>query len=185
MASETTERQIRVIKNGKLEVSRTYELRGVTPEMLSWYRLARTKEWYKMWHPDHIDYKLLYKPAEGSIGAVYSETQKVGGRVYEMKKTILAQTDEISEIILKFPLFSIWGRLVCENTPTGTVRHSTQVYGSDNPVWGRAWNFVLRKFVLPRFLEDFSRHQDEEMVNTMDFLPKLYAEAAGKAGEKA
>jgi hypothetical protein len=175
------EGEMKVIENGKLQIKKTTEIKGVTPQMVAWYAKDRNKDSYKMWHPDHIDYKCIKNgPNGGHVGSVYLETQKLGKHIYKMKKTIFEYSDTVSAITLKFPLFTIRSRTISDQKPTITIRRTTQVIGTDMPVVGRLWNWYLRKLILPEFLRDHDKHAAEERENYTSMLPKLYNEAMRK-----
>jgi len=180
-------RQVRVIWNGKLEITFTREVEGLTPKMMIWWLTHRKDtERYKLWHPDHIEFKVLYKPEKGHVGSVYFEKQKRAGSLEKITAVVLAVSDTTYAQLFRcagrwLPRYTIQLFEEFEPTPTGTIVHGIQIVGSDNRVWGRFWNFITRKFL---FTEKTRARQAEhgllERENSLKILPKLYAEFADK-----
>ena len=76
-------RQVRIVENGKVEVKKTIEAKGITLEMLNLYNaLPNTLEKYRAWHPDHIDRKVVQRPGKHTY---VLETQRIGKHVYHMR----------------------------------------------------------------------------------------------------
>ncbi len=66
-----TDREVRRIDNGRLALTCVHELEGVTPEMMLWYFTHRTKERYQMWHPAHLDFRVVSQGGPDHVGDVY------------------------------------------------------------------------------------------------------------------
>ena len=181
---------MKVIENGKLEETGSVEIKGITPEMMRWWVMNRTRERYQMWHPDHIDFRVLHKPELGEVGYTYLVKERFGEYLVSLKSTIEEWNDTTSTVLHKtylhpcpFPMYNLRVRLKFEGTPDGMILHSTHTVGSDNPVWGRLWNFITRKFVYTAKLRAaYARHAEEESENFPQFLTKLYAECVDKEG---
>ena len=177
---------MKIIENGKLEETGSIEIKGVTPEMMRWYNMHRTRERYFMWHPDHIDYKVLHKPEKGYVGYIYQVKERFGKYLVLLKTVVEESSDTTLTVRHKtsidhWPPFYRRVHLKFEGTPAGLILHSKLTVGSDNPVWGRLWNFITRKFLYTeKFREAYIKHAREESENFPKFLPKLYAEYAGK-----
>ena len=174
--------QAKVAWNGKLEVTRTWEVKSVTPKMMTWWFTHRkNKERYKLWHADHIDFRVLYKPEKGHIGSVYYEKQKVGNAVHKITAVVLGVSDTTYTQLIHHPLYTTVIYSEFEATPTGTIVHDTFIVVSDNRVFGRFWNFMTRKFLYTeKSRAAHGPHAAVERENLSNSLPKLYAEFADK-----
>jgi hypothetical protein len=167
-------------KTGKLEWEGSVEIDGVTPEMMMWYSLNRNTERYKLWHPGHIEFKTLYKPPQGYAGTVYLIKEKVGKYVVKMRLTVTEVTDNTFAGIFRTQGYNWFFHLRFESTPRGMVLHSSHSLGSDNPLWGPAWNWFIRNFLYTRGLRAaHAIHGREEKENLQKFLPRLYRECSG------
>ncbi|OGO20615.1 MAG: hypothetical protein A2144_02940 [Chloroflexi bacterium RBG_16_50_9] len=181
---------MRIIENGKLEETGSVEIKGVTLEMMRWWIMHRTRESYKMWHHDHIDFKVLRRPERGEVGYTYIVKERFGKYLVSLKSTIEEWSDTASTVLHKtylhpwpVPMYNLRVRLKFAATPAGLMLHSTHVVGSDNPIWGRLWNFITRKFIYTEKLRAaYARHAEEESENFPNFLKKLYAERGGDNG---
>ena len=171
-----------IIHNGKIRMTGSREMKGITPEMMVWWSTHRTKERIKMWHPDHLDFKVLYKPEKGHVGSVYKIKEKHGKYTLDMKLTVYGVTDKSFTHVQKARGYIRNTHIEFEATPDGMIMHSTSIIGSDNPVFGRLWNFITRKFLYTEKYQAASAQHSgvEEAANLQEFLPKLYAECAGK-----
>ena len=174
-------RQIRIIENGKVEVKRSYEMKGITEEMLALHRDSPgdALQKYLAWHPDHIDRRYVEKRGR----TIMLEKQKIGKRVYSMKASVPSSGGGSGGTMTwyyKIPLIPYQWQSQREFTPTGTTVHSTNIYGSDTPIVGWLWNLFLRKCVLPSFMTDFFKHQDEEAENTLKAVQEVWAERNNK-----
>ena len=167
-------REVKIGKNGVVETSKTVEMKGVTPEMLDWFNKNLDLELYLKWHPDHIDRKKIERPGKSPI---FLETQRVGNKVYKMRLKRSERLPDGTHVSrLRYPLWVFHSESKTVPTPTGVIRYSKGWVGTDFPVVGRLWNWYLRLFVLPDFMKRQFQHQDEESVNTVNVLPRLYAE---------
>ncbi len=168
---------MKVIYNGMLEMETAREIKGVTPAMMRWWSVHRTKERYKLSHPDHIDFQTLYKPEEGHIGSVYAIKEKHGRFMLDMKVIVQGITDSTFTHVQIARGYRRQTHLVFEPTPDGMILHSHHIIGSDNPVWGPLWNWVTRKFLISdEYRAAIAKHGQEETANYAKFLPQLYAQ---------
>jgi hypothetical protein len=165
------------LPNGQLELTISHDiLRGVTPEMLSWWfrRIDGAMEYlgqrvprYRVWHPrDHIFYRDLTRDAEGLGGAgtrrhiveAFQEDRRylvnIIDRVAHLDETGILLVTERAGLTLgswktpPLPLFGELSTLQHEffSTPTGTRYESRMLVGADSLV-GR---LGLNRQLLPR-----------------------------------
>lgn len=178
--------KVRIIDNGKIEHTCVDEIKGVTPRMILWYFLNRTKERYQMWHPTHIDFQVLSQPIDCGVGSIYYiKEQPEGGPMIETIAEVLkADIDETKAVILEkfrqraFPL-RVYHRM--EAIPDGTRMYSNLTLGSDTSIIGRIQNARLRRKMRIFTEEGYKvlfNHVREESKNFEKFLPKLYEECA-------
>lgn len=171
----------KVIWNGKLEITGSHEVPGVTPAMMLWWSVHRNKERYKMWHPDHIDFKVLYKPEKGHIGSVYIEKEKHGSYMVNKKLVVVGMSDNSFTVRQNGRGYIRLTHIIFEPTATGMIMNSTQIIGSDNQFFGRFWNWVTRTFLYTKkYRAAAAKHGVLENESVPKFLPKLYAEYADK-----
>ena len=175
--------KVRIVDNGKIEMTCVDEVKGVTPKMILWYLLNRTKERYQMWHPTHIDFQVLSQPIDCGVGSIYYIKEKpVGGPMVETIAEVLEASiiAENQTIILEkfrqhaFPM-SVYHRM--EAIPNGTRIYSNLTVGSDTPFFGRIHNALLRKKMRISTKEAYNvwfGHVKEEGKNFEKFLPKLF-----------
>jgi len=183
--------KVRIIDNGKIELTCVDEIKGVTPRMILWYFLNRTKERYQMWHPTHIDFQVLSQPIDCGVGSIYYIKEKLedGPMIETVAEVLEADIDETKAVILEkfrqraFPM-RIYHRM--EAIPDGTRMYSNLTVGSDTPIIGRIQNALLRRKMRIFTEEGYKvlfNHVREESKNFSKFLPKLYAECAEKGGK--
>jgi len=179
--------KVRIIDNGKIEHTCVDEIKGVTPRMILWYFLNRTKERYQMWHPTHIDFQVLSQPIDCGVGSIYYIKEKLEGSpimIDTVADVLEADLDETKAVILEkfrqrnFPV-RVYHRM--EAIPGGTRMYSNLTVGSDTPIIGRIQNARLRR-KMRIFTEEGYRvlfnHVREESRSFEKFLPKLYEENA-------
>jgi hypothetical protein len=179
---------MRKTENGKLEETKSAEIKGVSVEMMRWWITHRSREKYRLWHPDHIDFIVKHKPEKGYVGYSYIATERFGKYQVSLDSTILEWTDNTATVLHKvilhpwpFPVFNLRVRMVMKNTPEGIFMDSTHTIGSDLPVLGCFWNFITRNFIYTDKLRAaYAQHVKEESENFPQFLSKLYAESLEK-----
>jgi len=156
-------------------------LPGVTPEMMHWWSLNRNKERYKMVHPDHIEFKTLFKPEKSDVGTVFYHEEKHGRYMEKTRFVVEGISANTFDIAIRSRWFTRRTHLVFEAAPGGTYLSSTGIIGSDNPYWGRLWNWFTRKFLYTaEYRAACAKHGKDEFTVTPQILPKLFAEATGK-----
>ena len=156
-------------------------LPGVTPEMMHWWSMNRNKERYQMVHPGHIEFKTVYKPANGDVGTRFYHEEMHGKYMEKTHFLVEGISDNTFDICIKSRGFTRRTHLTFMPGPGGTYMSSTTIIGSDNPYWGRLWNWFTRKFL---YTADYraacAEHGKLEFTNTPQLLPKMFAEATGK-----
>ncbi len=174
--------KVRIIDNGKIEMTCVDEVKGVTPRMMLWYFLNRTKERYQMWHPTHIDFQVLSQPIDGGVGSIYyiKEQMEGGPMIDTVAEVIEADLDETKAVLrekfrqTEFPLM-VYHRM--EVMPGGTRIFSNLTLGSDNK---RQNAQLLKKtgIMTEKGYKVVFTHVQEEGKNFEKFLPKLFEENA-------
>ena len=166
-------------------------LRGVTPEMLSWwYRhipgemayAGSTYPRYLVWHPlDHIDYAVTASGQSGEVsrGARLHITEAMQ-RNMENLLDIHVEVVEMHEgraVIAKHILGTSLVRLVNEFTasPAGASYVTIMTIGDETVLGNVVLNHVAhRKAFPPRRIGPWMRHHVEEIGNFENFLPDLF-----------
>ena len=174
--------KVRIIDDGKIEMTCIDEVKGVTPRMMLWYFLNRNKERYLMWHPTHIDFQVLSQPADCGVGSIYyiKEQPENGPMVETIAEVLEADLDETKAVILEmfrqkeFPL-RVYHRM--EVMPGGTRVFSNLTLGSKSK---RQNAQLLKKtgIMTENGYKTWFTHVREESKNFEKFLPKLFEENA-------
>lgn len=173
--------QVKVIWNGKLLITSSHKIKGLTPEMMVWWSTHRSTERIKMWHPDHVYFKVKYKPESGHAGSVYKIKEKHGKYTLYHTLTVHGVTQNSFTFTQNARGYLRNSHIEWEATPDGCIANSTSVIGSDNPVWGRFWNWVTRKFLFTdTYRAAAAKHSLTEGENLKAFLPKLFEENVNK-----
>ena len=168
-------------------------LRDITPEMVSWfYRYLPistidykgvTHPLYHIFHPtEHGTLRILEPASDGSIGmglgsmvereewfGIYDS--RGAARVVEYSDLGFVVIPEVAGITIGEV------RHTFQQVEGGTQYRVDAVIGSTLPVLGPVLNFYLRHQVFhPKMLEQWQRHQLEEVASLQFFLKKLYAQ---------
>jgi hypothetical protein len=172
------DREVRRIDNGRLALTCVHELEGVTPEMMLWYFTHRTKERYQMWHPAHLDFRVVSQGGPDHVGDVYwIDEMFTDGRRLDVKLLVVkADLGEFAEKHLspRQP-GGISHRM--ESTSGGTRVRTTAFFGSEGRMLGPLFNWYLRTTAYKRpVFEAALLHLDDEFTRFPTFLPTLYAE---------
>jgi hypothetical protein len=95
--------KVRIINDGKTEMTCIDEVKGVTPRMMLWYFLNRNKERCLMWHPTHIDFQVLAQPVDCGAGSIYyiKEQPEDGPMVETIAEVLEADLDKTKAAILE------------------------------------------------------------------------------------
>ena len=166
-------------------------LRGVTPEMLSWwYRhipgemayAGCTYPRYLVWHPlDHIDYVVTaYGPSGGvSPGArlhITEALQRNMENLLDIDVSVL-EMDTGHAVIANRILGTSLVRLDNEfaASPAGASYVTTMTIGDDTILANSVLNQIAHRKAFPtRRIKPWMRHHVEEIGNLENFLPDLF-----------
>ena len=166
-------------------------LRGVTPEMLSWwYRhvagqmpyAGSTYPRYLVWHPlDHIDYVVTANGTSGGVGTgtrlhITEALQRNLKNLLDIHVSVVEMHDGCA-VIAKTVMRTSIIRLANEFTasPAGASYVTTMTLGDDTVLGHVALNQVAgRKAFPPRRIHPWMRHHVEEIGNLENFLPDLF-----------
>jgi hypothetical protein len=168
-------------------------LHDISPKMVSWfyrYLPISTIDYkgvnyplYHIFHPtEHGTIRLLAPASDGSTGmgrgsmvereewfGIYDS--RGAARIVEYSDTGFLAIPEVAGI----PIGEV--RHIFHQENGGTEYRVEAVIGSKLPVLGPLLNLYLRHKVFhPKMLEQWQRHQLEEVASLQFFLPKLYAE---------
>jgi len=150
-----------------------HKLRGVTPEMIDWWRdHIDNTERYKLWHPeDHVSFRWEVPPSKhGHVGAIQVAVEKIGEtppiklRIRWEDPGSVPISTTYSHVLAASIIDHdnkpfIWLAHEYESEPYGTRMRSTFRFPAKMP---------------PSVLEDMRNHNKEEMGRFSKFLPKLY-----------
>lgn len=181
-------------ENGKINTEvEHFFLHGISPKMVAWFYQqlpistvelnGRTLPLYHIFHPtEHGTIRILSAAPGGAPGmakgAVVERMEWFG----EYDSQGRAEIVEFSERgMLAVPTFL--GLSIGEVRHTfrasegGTAYHVSSVIGSDLPLLGGVINYFLRNYQFhPQMLEQWRRHQVEEVASLQFFLPQIYAQ---------
>ena len=174
-------------------------LQGISPKMVSWfYRYlpistidyrGSTLPLYHIFHPtEHGTLRLLEPASDGSAGMGQ-------GSVIEREEWFGKYDSRGAARIVEYSDAGFLAIPEVAGIQIGTVRHTFQqaeggtkyrvdtVIGSTLPVLGPLLNWYLRNKVFhPKMLEQWQRHQLEEVASLQFFLPELYAQRNSVGG---
>ncbi len=166
-------------------------LKGVTPEMLSWwYRNLSTGkavvqgkeyDYYHLFHlTEHGQTSVVEPATDGSngmgVGAVMYRQERFGTHLSKGKGRVESYgVDGFVVIPVMGPLE--FGRI--EHTflaqDGGTLYRVKSILGSNAPVIGPLLTYYIRtKQFPPEVVQEWIRHQVEEVGSLVSFLPELY-----------
>lgn len=174
----------------KIEIEHLF-LNNIRPEMISWFyqRLpyatvelnGTTYPLYHLFHPSEHGRIQVIEPATNSMpginkGALVSRQEWFGnynskgaGRIISLDEKGMRVKPEIAGMHFG----EIHHEFIAEGNGTRYILHST--LGSEWPVIGELVNFYIRsKQFPPPMLEQWIRHQIEEVSSLQFFLPVLY-----------
>jgi hypothetical protein len=168
-------------------------LDGISPAMVAWFYQQlpiSTVEYrgvtyplYHIFHPaEHGTLRVLQPAANGAPGMG-------AGALIEREEWFGPYDSRGAARIVEFSDRGMLAVPVFAGMAIGSVRHTFRpvdggtayrvdtVIGSELPVVGRLLNFYLRERVFhPALLEQWRRHQVEEVSSLQFFLPQLYAQ---------
>jgi hypothetical protein len=193
---DSAETRLRRLVDGRLLLTIRHEpLRGVTPEMLSWWFAhipgemvvdGRAYPRYLVWHPyDHIRHEVVRRGRDGTVGAgsrfrIVEALGRDPGKLIDSVEGVdlLDATGiRLSRRLAGVEVFSLHHRF-CQ-VPGGTQYDSTMIVGAAGALGRRVVNPVLQ----PRIFDEamghaWLRHNVEEVGLFEHFLPSLYAARA-------
>ena len=184
--------KVEVMNDGKLLIELKHPiLKGVTPEMLAWwYRYlgsgkvtieGKVYDFYHLFHlSEHGQTRVVEPSFDGSegmgVGSVVYRQEKFGTFLSKGKGRVLAYSTNgftVTPILGPLELGKI--EHTFEAVPEGTLYKVKTILGSDAPVIGAFLSFYLRaKQFPPELVNEWIRHQVEEVGSLQHFLPKLY-----------
>lgn len=182
-----------VLPDGRLRIAITHlPLAGIRPEMLAWwYRKLPISTvdiggvrypFYHVFHPtEHGRIRVVEPARDGQpgmgVGALVEREEWFGpfdskgaGRVTRLGATGMTVIPEVAG--LRF------GEIdhIFDATPTGTQYRVVSTIGVEWPVVGGMVNWAIRRAMYPEaMLQQWERHQIEEVGMLQHFLPALYA----------
>lgn len=182
-----------VLPDGRLRIAITHlPLTGIHPEMLAWwYRKLPISTvdignirypFYHVFHPtEHGRIRVVEPARDGQpgmgVGALVEREEWFGpfdskgvGRVTRLDATGMTVVPEVAG--LRF------GEIehLFDATPTGTQYRVVSTIGVEWPLVGGMVNWAIRRAMYPdAMLQQWERHQIEEVGMLQHFLPALYA----------
>lgn len=182
-----------VLPDGRLRIAITHlPQTGIRPEMLAWwYRKLPISTvdiggvrypFYHVFHPTEHGRIRVVEPAQDGqpgmgVGALVEREEWFGpfdskgaGRVMRLDATGMTVIPEV--IGLRF------GEIehIFDATPTGAHYRVVSTIGVEWPVVGSMVNWAIRRAMYPEaMLQQWERHQIEEVSMLQHFLPTLYA----------
>ena len=181
-------------EDGKIYTSvQHFFLRDISPRMVSWFYQqlpistvqlsGRTLPLYHIFHPtEHGTIRMIEAAADGTPGmaegAMIYRSEWFGpfdsrgkARIVEFSEQGMLACTEAAGIVIGM----VRHQLQAQNG--GTAYRVDSVIGTDLPVFGPLINLALRHFVFhPAMLEQWRRHQVEEVASLQFFLPEIYAQ---------
>jgi hypothetical protein len=183
-----------ILSDGKLLIQIRHPLlKGVTPEMISWWykNLASGKysiqgvkyEFYHLFHlTEHGKTTVVKAATDGSAGmgkgaTIYRQERfgkflsKGYGRVEEFSQNGFVVTPIMGPLDL--------GRIEHQfiSKEKGTYYTVRTVLGSDLPIIGSVINFYIRNCPFrPEIVQEWIRHQVEEVGSLVNYLPQIYSQ---------
>lgn len=171
-------------------------LRGITPEMVLWFYQhlpistvelnGVSMPLYHIFHPtEHGRIRVIENAPDGTpgmaVGAMIMREEWFGefdsrgaARIVEFSPRGFLALPEAAGLVIG----SVRHSLRAE--PGGTAYEVDSVIGSELPFLGPLLNLYLRKAVFhPAMIEQWRRHQVEEVASLQFFLPQLYAQRGG------
>ena len=183
-----------IMEDGKVLIEIQHPvLKGVTPEMLSWwYRNLSTGkatmegkeyDYYHLFHlTEHGQTSVVVPATDGSkgmgIGAVMYRQERFGPYLSKGKGRV-ESFDVNGYVVIPVMGPLEFGRIEHKFLAQdgGTIYTVKSILGSDAPVIGPLLSYYIRtKQFPPEVVHEWIRHQVEEVGSLVHFLPKLYQE---------
>ena len=168
-------------------------LEGISPAMVAWFYQQLpistvqyrgvTYPLYHMFHPtEHGTLRVLEPAPDGKpgmqAGALIEREEWFGPYDSRGAARIVEFSDDGMLAVPEFAGIKFGSvRHTLQSRDGGTVYRVDTVIGSDLPLLGPLINFYLREQVFhPDMLEQWRRHQVEEVASLQFFLPEIYAQ---------
>jgi hypothetical protein len=147
-----------------------HSLHGVTPEMIDWWwDNIDTTEQYKLWHPkDHQSFQWEISPNKGHIGAIQKVVENIG---VPTTLRIRWEDPDKSPIPIEYTHTLLGSILDRNDNPTSWVLHE---YESIENGTKMRTTFRLPAKVPKKFIENLHKHNEEEIGEFVNFLPRLF-----------
>jgi hypothetical protein len=184
--------KVEVLNDGKLLIQIKHPvLKGVSPEMLAWwYRYlgsgkvtieGKLYDFYHLFHlSEHGQTRVVEPSTDGTdgmgVGAIVYRQERFGSFLSKGKGRVLAYgSNGFTVVPVLGPLELGKIEHVFEALPEGTLYTVKTILGSDAPIIGGFLSFYLRaKQFPPELVNEWIRHQVEEVGSLPHFLPKLF-----------
>lgn len=180
--------------DGKLSLELEHPIiKGVTPKMVAWWyrHLASGKytvqgvnyDFYHLFHLSEHGRTTVVSPADdGSMkmakGAIVYRQECFGPHFSKGKGKVLEFGDNgyvVTPVMGPLTLGRIEHTFLEKDG--GTLYKVKTILGSDIPVIGRIINlFITKRQFAPEVVQEWLRHQVEEVGSMTHYLPKIYAE---------
>jgi hypothetical protein len=181
-----------VLPDGRIRIEITHlPLRGIRPEMVAWWYQklpVSTVEiggvrypFYHVFHPtEHGRIRVVEPATDGTpgmgVGALVAREEWFGpfdskgaGRITAFGASGMVVVPEVAGLAFGEIQHSF------EATPTGTQYRVVSTIGVEWPLIGSAVNALIRQTMYPQaMLQQWERHQVEEVGMLQHFLPALY-----------
>jgi len=183
-----------VLAHGKIHTSvEHFFLEGITPDMVAWFYQQLpistiaykgvTYPLYHIFHPtEHGALRVVAAAPDGTpgmaSGAIIARDEWFGpydsrgaARIIELSPSGMLAIPQFAGMQIGEVKHSFAG------VNGGTVYRVDTIIGSNLPVIGRLLNFCIRSWVFhPQMLEQWQRHQVEEVASLQFFLAKIYSQ---------
>lgn len=184
--------QTDITKEGKILIQLEHpHLDGVTPQMLSWwYRNLASGEaviqdkkysYYHLFHlSEHGQTRVVSPSTDGSfgmgIGSIIYRQERFGKYLSKGQGKVTSMGEHGFTVIPIWGLFEL-GSIEHQfiKTENGTLYKVKTILGSDAPFIGPILNLYIKKIQFhEKIVQEWIRHQVEEVGSLPHFLPKLY-----------
>lgn len=174
--------RIERLDDGRWRVTVSHRVASVTPEMIRWFMANRTAARYRLWHHDHVAFRVVKRGrGDGDVGAIYDMAERLADGFFVRMRLVVEHADRawfVERSTTPWAPARFGHRLVQDGD--GTHVESVFEIGYALPLVGRPLNAFLRAFVFGRRrCALVARHCREEFARFSTFLPALYAAEAG------
>ena len=167
------EQIVRMSKGKTIDLVVDHELPGVTPEMIDWWwDNIDTTERYNLWHPkDHHDFEWEVSPKNGHIGAIHRVVEDIG---ISTTLRIRWEDPSTSPIPIEYDHALLGSILDKTDNPTSWVLHEYESIENGTKL---RTTFRLPAKIPKPFIEALRKHNQEEISEFVNFLPRLFEES--------